>query len=90
MEAIAEHDRRLTSYTMRALQAIEGVQDYGPKERGAVVAFNLDGIHPHDLASQLDEQGIAVRAGHHCAQPMPIQPNQRLTVCFPGADQSPR
>jgi cysteine desulfurase/selenocysteine lyase len=49
---------------------------HGPEERGAVVAFTLDGVHPHDLASLLDEQGIAVRAGHHCAQPL----HERLGV----------
>lgn len=70
MEAVAGHDRQLATYAMQALQAVAGVHVYGPVDRGAVVAFNLEGIHPHDLASLLDEQGIAVRAGHHCAQPL--------------------
>lgn len=70
MAAIREHDRHLARYTMDVLRAIDGVQVYGPEERGAAVAFNLEGVHPHDLASVLDEQGIAVRAGHHCAQPL--------------------
>lgn len=70
MEAIAAHDRRLAAYTRDQLVAIPGIEVYGPEERGAVVAFNLAGVHPHDLASLLDEQGIAVRAGHHCAQPL--------------------
>lgn len=70
MEAVAGHDRQLAGYAMQALQSVAGVHVYGPENRGAVVAFNLEGVHPHDLASLLDEQGIAVRAGHHCAQPL--------------------
>lgn len=70
MDAIAEHDTQLARYAMDRLQAVEGLQVHGPERRGAVVAFTLEGIHPHDLASLLDEQGIAVRAGHHCAQPL--------------------
>lgn len=70
MDAVAGHDRRLSRSAVEALRAVDGVQVYGPEERGAVVAFNLEGVHPHDLASFLDEQGIAVRAGHHCAQPL--------------------
>jgi cysteine desulfurase/selenocysteine lyase len=76
MEAIGEHDRQLARSAMDRLRAIDGVWVHGPEERGAVVAFTLDGVHPHDLASLLDEQGIAVRAGHHCAQPL----HERLGV----------
>jgi len=76
MEAIGDHDRQLARCAMDRLQAIDGVRVHGPEERGAVVAFTLDGVHPHDLASVLDEQGIAVRAGHHCAQPL----HERLGV----------
>ncbi len=47
-----------------------GVTIYGPEERAGLVTFNVDGIHPHDLATILNEQGIAIRAGHHCAQPV--------------------
>jgi cysteine desulfurase/selenocysteine lyase len=68
MEALAAHDTRLATYAVEQLEAIEGVRVHGPRQRGAVVAFTLEGIHPHDMASLLDEQGIAVRAGHHCAQ----------------------
>ncbi|MGH2448751.1 MAG: cysteine desulfurase [Chloroflexota bacterium] len=70
MEAIHEHDRILAAYAYDSLSQIPGIQIFGPRERGALVAFTVDGIHPHDLASLLDEQGIAVRAGHHCAQPL--------------------
>ncbi len=70
MEAVAAHDRRLAAYGMERLRALPGVTVHGPEERGALVAFSVEGIHPHDLASLLDEHGIAVRAGHHCAQPL--------------------
>jgi cysteine desulfurase/selenocysteine lyase len=70
MEAIAEHDLRLAEYAVERLGEIAGLSIYGPRERGALVAFSLKGIHPHDLASLLDEDAIAVRAGHHCAQPL--------------------
>ncbi|GAC1327830.1 MAG: cysteine desulfurase [Chloroflexota bacterium] len=70
MDAIGEHDRRLVAYAMSSLQEVDGLHIHGPEQRGALVAFSIDGVHPHDLASLLDEQGIAVRAGHHCAQPL--------------------
>jgi cysteine desulfurase / selenocysteine lyase len=70
METVAEHDRELATYAVTRLGEVPGVTIYGPKERGALVAFSVDGIHPHDLASLLDERAIAVRAGHHCAQPL--------------------
>jgi cysteine desulfurase/selenocysteine lyase len=70
MEAIAAHDGAMADYAQRRLGAIDGMTVYGPAVRGALVAFSLEGIHPHDLASLLDERGIAVRAGHHCAQPL--------------------
>jgi cysteine desulfurase/selenocysteine lyase len=70
MDAIQEHDARMAALALSRLRAIEGVRVFGPERRGAVIAFTVDGMHPHDLASLLDEQGIAVRAGHHCAQPL--------------------
>jgi cysteine desulfurase/selenocysteine lyase len=70
MDAIAEHDTRLGRYAVERLQGIDGLHIFGPQERGAVVAFSIDGMHAHDVASLLDESGIAVRAGHHCAQPL--------------------
>jgi cysteine desulfurase/selenocysteine lyase len=70
MDAIAAHDTQLAAYAVEQLEAIAGLHVFGPRKRGAVVAFAMEGIHPHDMASLLDEQGIAVRAGHHCAQPL--------------------
>lgn len=70
MDQIAAHDTMLAEYAQTALAGLRGLTVIGPRQRGALVAFAVDGIHPHDLASVLDEQGIAVRAGHHCAQPL--------------------
>jgi cysteine desulfurase / selenocysteine lyase len=73
MGRVAEHERALTRRTMEGLAAIPGVTVYGPPlavDRGAVVAFAVDGLHPHDVAALLDAEGIAVRAGHHCAMPL--------------------
>jgi cysteine desulfurase/selenocysteine lyase len=73
MERVAEHEGALASATVEQLAAIPGVTVYGPRAgvpRGAVVAFSVEGLHPHDVAALLDQQGIAVRAGHHCAQPL--------------------
>ena len=70
--AITEHSRELASETMRLLGEIPGVTVYGPPvaERGGIVAFTLDDIHAHDVATVLDHEGVAVRAGHHCAMPL--------------------
>ncbi|PYM89650.1 MAG: cysteine desulfurase [Candidatus Rokuibacteriota bacterium] len=73
MDRVAEHERALTRRTIEGLAAIPGVKVYGPPvavERGAVVAFAVEGLHPHDVAALLDAEGIAVRAGHHCAMPL--------------------
>jgi cysteine desulfurase/selenocysteine lyase len=73
MDRVEEHDRALTARALDTLASIPGVTIYGPREakgRGAVVAFSVAGIHPHDAAALLDAEGIAVRAGHHCAQPL--------------------
>jgi cysteine desulfurase/selenocysteine lyase len=71
MDRVAEHEGGLTRQAVEQLAAIPGVTVYGPRAaRGAVVAFTVDGLHPHDVAALLDAQGIAVRAGHHCAQPL--------------------
>jgi cysteine desulfurase/selenocysteine lyase len=72
MPRVAEHERTLATQAVSELAAIPGVEVYGPRgtPRGAVVAFSVDGIHPHDVSAFLDAQGIAVRAGHHCAQPL--------------------
>ncbi len=73
MERVSEHERGLTGDLLAALGEIPDVTVYGPRNpgiKGAVVAFNVAGIHPHDAAALLDGEGIAVRAGHHCAQPL--------------------
>jgi cysteine desulfurase/selenocysteine lyase len=71
MDHISRHDRELAAYALKRLEEIEGVTVYGPREnRTSLVTFNLEGIHPHDVATVLDAEGIAVRAGHHCAQPL--------------------
>lgn len=73
MEEIHEYEAEIVRYVLPKLEAIEGLTIYGPTDpdkRTAVIAFNIDGVHPHDLATAMDMQGIAVRAGHHCAQPL--------------------
>ncbi len=73
MARVEAHERELCRLTIEALETIPGVTLYGPRNpelKGAVVTFNVEGIHPHDGAALLDERGIAVRAGHHCAQPL--------------------
>jgi cysteine desulfurase/selenocysteine lyase len=73
MSRIAEHEGMLARHAVEALSAISNVVVYGPpasEARGAVVAFSVGGLHPHDVAALLDAEGIAVRAGHHCAQPL--------------------
>jgi cysteine desulfurase/selenocysteine lyase len=71
MDAVAAHERELTRYALERMAAVEGVKLYGPSEnRVGVISFNLADIHPHDLATILDHEGVAIRAGHHCAQPL--------------------
>ncbi|WP_270179911.1 cysteine desulfurase [Alkalihalobacillus sp. CinArs1] len=70
MDNIKAHEQHLAHYAVKQMSKIEGVQIYGPEERAGVVTFNSDDVHPHDLATVLDTEGIAVRAGHHCAQPL--------------------
>ncbi len=73
MDQVQAHEAELVAYVLPKLQAIEGLILYGPKdpkEHMGVIAFNLDGLHPHDVATALDYEGVAVRAGHHCAQPL--------------------
>src|SRR5690625_4096348 len=70
MDAITEHEAKLAEYAMQQLRKIDGITIYGPEKRAALVTFNLDDVHPHDTATALDADGIAVRAGHHCAQPL--------------------
>ncbi|MGO2840704.1 MAG: cysteine desulfurase [Corynebacterium variabile] len=73
MDAVAAHEHDLTAYALEQLQEIEGVRIIGPttaEHRGSAVSFVVDGIHPHDLGQVLDDQGICIRVGHHCAWPV--------------------
>ena len=72
MDAIFAYDHELTSYALDQMRDLEGVILYGPEgpDRGGIIAFNIEGVHPHDVATALDGEGIAIRAGHHCAQPL--------------------
>lgn len=73
MDAIEHHEQELIAYVYPKLQAIEGLKIYGSQDlakRSGVISFNLGDLHPHDLATALDYEGVAVRAGHHCAQPL--------------------
>ncbi|MFC2064834.1 cysteine desulfurase [Chloroflexota bacterium] len=72
MEQVESHEQAIIHYAMERLEEIPGVRIFGPsaKDRGAVMAFGLDDIHPHDVSQVLDRYGLAVRAGHHCAQPL--------------------
>ena len=73
MAKIAEHDAELTAYALEKFSSLKGIEIIGPKEnvdRGAVISFTTEGIHPHDLGQVLDQYGIAVRTGHHCAWPL--------------------
>ncbi|MGA0079351.1 MAG: aminotransferase class V-fold PLP-dependent enzyme [Candidatus Nanopelagicus sp.] len=73
MHNIAQHEQDLTSYLLKGIISISGVKVIGPvdmKDRGGVVSFTVDGVHPHDVGQVLDQYGIAVRTGHHCAWPL--------------------
>jgi cysteine desulfurase/selenocysteine lyase len=70
--AIHEHEHELTVYALGRMAEIPGLTLYGPpaERRAGIVSFNVDGIHPHDVAQILDMNGVAIRAGHHCCQPL--------------------
>ncbi|WP_287417976.1 cysteine desulfurase [Oceanithermus sp.] len=72
MEQVWAHDRALLKYALERLKEVPDLHLYGPEgpDRGGVIAFNLGSLHPHDLATALDDRGVAVRTGHHCAQPL--------------------
>jgi cysteine desulfurase/selenocysteine lyase len=70
LDAIHAHECALVAEARAALSAIPGVTIYGPEDSAGIVSFNVDGVHPHDTATILDDAGVAVRAGHHCAQPL--------------------
>jgi len=72
VDAIEEHERELLVYALEKLSDVPGLVAYGPapERRAGIVSFNLDGVHPHDVAQVLDMEGVAIRAGHHCCQPL--------------------
>jgi len=76
MQAVQAHEQALTTYALQRLGEVEGVRFIGPRlpiSRGGTVSFTLDGVHPHDVGHLLDEQGVAVRVGHHCARPVCVR-----------------
>lgn len=73
LENITEHEHKLAAYAIEKMSSINGLTIYGPQSannRAGVITFNIEDVHPHDVATVLDAEGIAVRAGHHCAQPL--------------------
>lgn len=72
MDAVRAHEREIVAYALERLAQVPGITLYGPtgEDRAGVVSFTLDDVHPHDIASILDSEGVAIRAGHHCAQPL--------------------
>ncbi|WAT17145.1 cysteine desulfurase [Aurantiacibacter sp. MUD11] len=70
VEAIHAHEAALVAQTREALRGMNDVTLYGPEDSAGIVSFMLDGVHPHDLGTILDEENVAIRAGHHCAQPL--------------------
>jgi cysteine desulfurase/selenocysteine lyase len=73
MENVRRHEVEITAYALEKLRAIEGITIYGPpdpEDRGGVISFNFDELHPHDIGTILDHHGVAIRAGHHCTQPL--------------------
>ena len=81
-DAIHEHEATLTQYAYDRMLEVENIEIYGPpKERRAgVITFNLGDVHAHDVATAVDTEGVAVRAGHHCAQPLMKWLNQSSTA----------
>ncbi len=76
MDAVRAHERAIVEYALERMSEVPGTRIFGPTDpaiRGGVLTFALNGIHPHDLATLLDREGIAIRAGHHCAQPLHIR-----------------
>ncbi len=73
MENVRAHEKELTAYALERLPEVSGLRLFGPREverRGGVVSFEIDGVHPHDVAQICDRHGVCIRAGHHCAQPL--------------------
>ena len=85
MNNIAEHEKKLTKYALEKFEETKSVETFGPglndiEERGGVISFIIDGVHPHDIASIFDSEGVAIRAGHHCAMPLVTQKLKQSAV----------
>jgi len=73
MESVRAHERELVGYALERLREVAGVRVIGPRtaeERGGVISFELEGIHPHDVADLVNRENVCIRAGHHCAMPL--------------------
>ncbi|HWI61423.1 MAG TPA: cysteine desulfurase [Symbiobacteriaceae bacterium] len=71
MENVYKHEKELTEYAWEKLHAVEGMRTFGPRQpRAGLISFDVEGIHPHDMSAVLNEYGVAIRVGHHCAQPL--------------------
>ncbi|HLQ82637.1 MAG TPA: cysteine desulfurase [Pseudogracilibacillus sp.] len=70
MDKIYQYEKKLVNYALEKMRTIDEITIFGPEDRAGLVTFNLDGVHSHDLSTVLDTEGIAIRAGHHCAQPL--------------------
>ncbi len=77
---IQAHERDILDYAIQEMQKINGVTLYGPDDRASILSFNIDGVHPHDAGTIFDQMGVAVRAGHHCAQPLMQALNVSSTI----------
>lgn len=83
MDAVRQHERAITDYALRRLADVPGVSIFGvpdAERRGGVISFELEGIHPHDIGQVLDTKGVAIRTGHHCAQPVMLALNVPATA----------
>ena len=79
LENIRQHEIELTRYALDKIRGIKDITIYGPpnaEDRGGVVAFTMGNVHPHDIGTALDQYGVAIRAGHHCAQPLHRRPQR--------------
>ncbi|PCK20102.1 cysteine desulfurase [Bacillus pumilus] len=70
MDEVSRYEHQLATYALERFKELEGATVYGPQHRAGLVTFNLDDVHPHDASTVLDTEGVAIRAGHHCAQPL--------------------
>jgi cysteine desulfurase/selenocysteine lyase len=82
LDEIERHEHLIISYALERLEEIPGVKVYGPQAdyKGGVASFSLEGVHPHDVSQILDRDGVAVRAGHHCAMPLHMKFNLTATT----------